>query len=46
MPDWKAYCKECGDSAIFETEEGAVGWIFGHGLRTEHDHVYKTKVSE
>jgi hypothetical protein len=40
MTDWRGYCDECGDEEEFELEEGALGWMFGHTMRTGH---YETK---
>lgn len=43
MANWEAWCEECDEEFEFDTEEGALGWMFGHGFRTEH---YDTKKEE
>ena len=46
MPEYTVECKECGDTHEAETEEEAVGWLFGHSIRTEHTDIEKDEVSE
>jgi hypothetical protein len=42
---WQVSCDECGESAEFEVEDAAVGWMFGHGMRTGHDDITKKEIN-
>lgn len=39
-------CEECDGSFEHENEEKALGWLFGHGLRTGHTEIEKRERRE
>jgi len=41
MAEFIVDCEECEASAEFDNEEKALGWLFGHGMRTGHDEIEK-----
>lgn len=44
MPEYVVECEECGDEQEFENEEKALGYLFGHSLRTEHTEIEKREL--
>lgn len=44
MTEFIVDCQECDEEFNADNEEAAVGWIFGHGLRTEHIDIEKEPV--
>jgi hypothetical protein len=45
MPEYVVECAECDETYEAETEEEAVGWLFGHSIRTEHTEIEKEQKS-
>jgi hypothetical protein len=41
MPEFEAVCNECDEEYEADSEEAAIGWMFGHTLRTEHTDMEK-----
>jgi hypothetical protein len=44
MPEYRVECDECGDSFETGIEEEALGWLFGHGMRTGHESIEKIEL--
>lgn len=42
--NWRAYCEQCNDEFTFEQEDGAIGWMLGHSLRTDHYKTFKEEL--
>jgi len=43
MSEYEVVCHECDEDFETDNEEKALGWLFGHGLRTGHDDIEKTE---